>query len=79
MQQLPNQLGDIVNVTDATTRRNLQNSVVRYGVLIQYLGSLLLELGRTTMMLRINPATVGFSDSFFFYLVSHWNDSVLLY
>uniref|UniRef100_A0A0E0ATI5 Ubiquitin-like domain-containing protein n=1 Tax=Oryza glumipatula TaxID=40148 RepID=A0A0E0ATI5_9ORYZ len=57
LSQLPNQLGDIVNVTDATTRRNLQNSVVRYGVLIQYLGSLLLELGRTTMMLRINPAT----------------------
>ncbi|KAF0932629.1 hypothetical protein E2562_010499 [Oryza meyeriana var. granulata] len=57
LSQLPDQLGDIVNVTDATTRRNLQNSVVRYGVLVQYVGSLLLELGRTTMMLRINPAT----------------------
>uniref|UniRef100_J3MRX4 Ubiquitin-like domain-containing protein n=1 Tax=Oryza brachyantha TaxID=4533 RepID=J3MRX4_ORYBR len=57
LSQLPDQLGDIVNVTDATARRSLQNSVVRYGVLIQYLGSLLLELGRTTMMLRINPAT----------------------
>uniref|UniRef100_A0A0D9X6E4 Ubiquitin-like domain-containing protein n=1 Tax=Leersia perrieri TaxID=77586 RepID=A0A0D9X6E4_9ORYZ len=57
LSQLPNQLGDITNVTDATARRNLQNSVVRYGAIIQYIGSLLLELGRTTMMLRINSAT----------------------
>ncbi|KAL5219832.1 hypothetical protein ABZP36_024545 [Zizania latifolia] len=57
LSQLPNQLGDLVNVTDSTTRRNIQQNVVRYGVLVQYLGSLLLELGRTTMMLRINPAT----------------------
>ncbi|KAL5231694.1 hypothetical protein ABZP36_030470 [Zizania latifolia] len=57
LSQVPNQLGDLVNVTDSTTRRNIQQNVVRYAVLVQYLGSLLLELSRTTMMLRINPST----------------------
>ncbi|XP_062191859.1 ubiquitin-like domain-containing protein CIP73 isoform X6 [Phragmites australis] len=57
LSQLSTQLGDLVNVTDSATRRNLQSSAMRSGVLLQNLGSLLLELGRTTMMLRINPAS----------------------
>ncbi|VAH56987.1 unnamed protein product [Triticum turgidum subsp. durum] len=56
LSQLSTQLGDLGNVSDSTTRRNLQQSAMRQGVLLQSLGSLLLELGRTTMMLRINPA-----------------------
>ncbi|CAM0911443.1 unnamed protein product [Alopecurus aequalis] len=56
LSQLSTQLGDLGNVSDSTTRRNLQQSAMRHGVLLQNLGSLLLELGRTTMMLRINPA-----------------------
>ncbi|VAH72612.1 unnamed protein product [Triticum turgidum subsp. durum] len=56
LSQLSTQLGDLGNVSDSTTRRNLQQSAMRQGVLLQSLGSLLLELGRTTMTLRINPA-----------------------
>ncbi|PNT67057.1 hypothetical protein BRADI_3g19947v3 [Brachypodium distachyon] len=56
LSQLSAQLGDLVNVSDSATRRNLQHGAMRHGVLLQNLGSLLLELGRTTMMLRINPA-----------------------
>lgn len=44
---------------------------MRQGVLLQNLGSLLLELGRTTMTLRINPAPVGFCDNYV-YLISDW-------
>jgi uncharacterized ubiquitin-like protein YukD len=56
LSQLSTQLRDLGNVSDSTTRRNLQQSAMRHGVILQNLGSLLLELGRTTMMLRINPA-----------------------
>ncbi|KAE8785186.1 hypothetical protein D1007_41105 [Hordeum vulgare] len=55
LSQLSTQLGDLGNVSDSPTRRNLQQSAMRQGVLLQNLGSLLLELGRTTMTLRINP------------------------
>ncbi|XP_062194868.1 ubiquitin-like domain-containing protein CIP73 isoform X2 [Phragmites australis] len=58
LSQLSTQLGDLVNVTDSASRRNLQSNAMRSGVLLQNLGSLLLELGRTTMMLRINPASL---------------------
>ncbi|KAM0836504.1 hypothetical protein ACQ4PT_062269 [Festuca glaucescens] len=56
LSQLSTQLEDLGNVSDSATRRNIQQSAMRHGVLLQNLGSLLLELGRTTMMLRINPA-----------------------
>ncbi|CAL5066935.1 unnamed protein product [Urochloa decumbens] len=56
LSQLSAQLGDLQNVTDPATRRNLQSSAIRSGSLLQNLGSLLLELGRTTMLLHINPA-----------------------
>ncbi|RCV09614.1 hypothetical protein SETIT_2G043600v2 [Setaria italica] len=57
LSQLSAQLGDLQNVTDPATRRDLQSSAFRSGSLLQNLGSLLLELGRTTMLLRINPAS----------------------
>ncbi|KAK3121522.1 hypothetical protein QOZ80_8BG0655230 [Eleusine coracana subsp. coracana] len=57
LSQLSTQLGGLANVTDSATRRSLQSSAMRSGVLLQNLGSLLLELGRATMMLRINPAS----------------------
>ncbi|CAL5078480.1 unnamed protein product [Urochloa decumbens] len=57
LSQLSAQLGDLQNVTDPATRRNLQSSAIRSGSLLQNLGSLLLELGRTTMLLHINPAS----------------------
>ncbi|CAN6209408.1 unnamed protein product [Urochloa humidicola] len=57
LSQLSAQLGDLQNVTDPATRRNLQSNAFRSGSLLQNLGSLLLELGRTTMLLRINPAS----------------------
>ncbi|CAN6213200.1 unnamed protein product [Urochloa humidicola] len=57
LSQLSAQLGDLQNVTDPATRRNLQSSALRSGTLLQNLGSLFLELGRTTMLLRINPAS----------------------
>ncbi|XP_072962723.1 ubiquitin-like domain-containing protein CIP73 isoform X2 [Typha angustifolia] len=54
--QLARQLEDHVNVNDSMLRMNLQNSVFRSGTLLQELGSLLLELGRTTMMSRMGEA-----------------------
>lgn len=57
LSQLSAQLGDLENVTDPATRRDIQSSAVRMGSLLQNLGSLLLELGRTTMLLRINPSS----------------------
>jgi hypothetical protein len=57
LSQLSAQLGGLQNVTDPATRRDLQSSAFRLGSLLQNLGSLLLELGRTTMLLRINPVS----------------------
>lgn len=59
LSQLSGQLGDLQNLTDPATRRDLQSSSFRLGSLLHNLGSLLLELGRTTMLLRINPAPSG--------------------
>ncbi|WVZ61794.1 hypothetical protein U9M48_011611 [Paspalum notatum var. saurae] len=59
LSQLSAQLGDLQNLTDPATRRDLQSSSIRLGSLLHNLGSLLLELGRTTMLLRINPASSG--------------------
>ncbi|CAH9090411.1 unnamed protein product [Cuscuta epithymum] len=51
--QLSRQLEDQVNVTDATERMRIQSLAWRSGAFFQNLGALLLELGRTTMTLRI--------------------------
>ncbi|XP_020270415.1 uncharacterized protein LOC109845540 isoform X4 [Asparagus officinalis] len=55
---LARQLEDHTRVTDPVTRMNMQSSAMRSGLLMQKLGSMLLELGRTTMTLRMgqNPA-----------------------
>ncbi|XP_072994503.1 ubiquitin-like domain-containing protein CIP73 isoform X3 [Typha latifolia] len=56
LSQLARQLEDHTNITDPLMRRNLQDSVMNSGVLLQQLGSLLLELSRTTMTLRMGQA-----------------------
>ncbi|XVE71560.1 hypothetical protein DITRI_Ditri10aG0161100 [Diplodiscus trichospermus] len=53
LQQLARQLEDEGNVTDPSARLSAQSNAWRTGVLLQNLGSLLLELGRTTMTLRL--------------------------
>ncbi|XP_062158133.1 ubiquitin-like domain-containing protein CIP73 isoform X2 [Alnus glutinosa] len=54
--QLARQLEDQVNVTDPSMRLSTQSSVRRAGFLIHNLGALLLELGRTTMTLRLGQS-----------------------
>uniref|UniRef100_A0A7N0R8F8 Ubiquitin-like domain-containing protein n=1 Tax=Kalanchoe fedtschenkoi TaxID=63787 RepID=A0A7N0R8F8_KALFE len=46
------------NVTDASARMSMQSNAMRLGIVYRNLGALLLELGRTTMMIRMgdNPA-----------------------
>ncbi|XP_068644031.1 ubiquitin-like domain-containing protein CIP73 isoform X2 [Aristolochia californica] len=51
--QLARQLEDQTNINDSLARTNIQSSAMRSGVLLQNLGALLLELGRTTMTLRM--------------------------
>ncbi|MBA0693688.1 hypothetical protein Goari_004045, partial [Gossypium aridum] len=51
--QLARQLEDQVNVTDPSARLIAQTNALRTGALLHNLGSLLLELGRTTMTLRL--------------------------
>ncbi|XP_042444595.1 ubiquitin-like domain-containing protein CIP73 isoform X4 [Zingiber officinale] len=53
ISQFAGRLEDQASLTNTLMRGNLQNSVLRSGVLLQNLGSLLLELGRTTMTLRL--------------------------
>jgi hypothetical protein len=48
-----------VNVTDPSVRLSTQSSVRGAGYLIHNLGALLLELGRTTMTLRMGQTPVG--------------------
>ncbi|KAA8521612.1 hypothetical protein F0562_012285 [Nyssa sinensis] len=53
LSQLTRQLEDHANVTDPLARMNIQSNAMRSGDLLQNLGALLLELGRTTMTLRM--------------------------
>lgn len=62
-QQLARQLENQADVTDPLLRSNTQSRALRIGVLFYNLGALLLELGRTTMTLRLGQTPVG--------LVSH--------
>lgn len=57
LQQLTRQLGDQANVTNPVARIRMQSNALRSGALLQNLGAFLLELGRTTMTLRLgqNP------------------------
>lgn len=56
LSQLARRLEDHVSITDPLTRMDLQSSAIRSGVLLRNLGSLLLELGRTTMTLHMGQA-----------------------
>ncbi|XP_023761475.1 ubiquitin-like domain-containing protein CIP73 isoform X1 [Lactuca sativa] len=53
LMQLTRQLGDQNNVSDPVTRLRMQSNALRSGALLQNLGAFLLELGRTTMTLRL--------------------------
>ncbi|XP_058203336.1 ubiquitin-like domain-containing protein CIP73 isoform X4 [Rhododendron vialii] len=53
LSQLTRQLEDQANMTDPLARTSIQSNAMRSGVLLQNLGALLLELGRTTMTLRM--------------------------
>ncbi|XP_077217668.1 ubiquitin-like domain-containing protein CIP73 [Tasmannia lanceolata] len=53
LSQLATQLAEEAGVTDPLARMSIQSRTMRSGVLLQNLGALLLELGRTTMTLRM--------------------------
>ncbi|KAJ0503654.1 putative Ubiquitin-like domain-containing protein [Helianthus annuus] len=53
LTQLTRQLRDQTNVTDPVARLRMQSNALRSGALLQNLGAFLLELGRTTMTLRM--------------------------
>lgn len=61
VQQLTRQLGNQTNVTDPVARLRMQSNAMRSGDLLQNLGAFLLELGRTTMTLRMGQAPVCLS------------------
>ncbi|KAH0450272.1 hypothetical protein IEQ34_020964 [Dendrobium chrysotoxum] len=54
------------NVTDYEVRSNVQSSAFRTGFFLQNLGSLFLELGRTTMTLRMGQIPVDMFKDFSF-------------
>ncbi|XP_038700064.1 ubiquitin-like domain-containing protein CIP73 isoform X1 [Tripterygium wilfordii] len=54
--QLESQLEDQENVIDPSARMSAQSSAWRMGVLLHNLGAFILELGRTTMSLRLGQA-----------------------
>ncbi|WCJ30100.1 Ubiquitin-like domain-containing protein CIP73 [Euphorbia peplus] len=56
LQQLARQLESQVNVTDPAARFTTQSTAWRTGVQLYNLGAFLLELGRTTMTLRLGQA-----------------------
>lgn len=58
LQNLSRQLVDHVNVTDPSTRRLCQSNMLQSGNLLENLGISLMELGRTTMMLRLGQTPV---------------------
>lgn len=69
LSQLTRQLENHANVTDPSARRSIQSNALRLGAILQNLGALLLELGRTTMTLRMgqtpNDAVVNAGPAIF--------------
>ena len=59
VQDLAKQLEDQGNVSDPSARASIQSRAVRFGGLFQNFGSLLLELGRTVMTLRLGQTPVN--------------------
>lgn len=43
---------------DPMIRSQIQSDAMHMGLVMQHLGAMLLELGRTTMMLRMGPSPV---------------------
>jgi hypothetical protein len=60
-QQLARQLENQAHITDTAARHATQSSALRTGVQLHNLGALLLELGRTSMTLRLGQAPVRLS------------------
>ena len=61
-QQLATQLEGEATVTDAVARTEIQSAAMQNGIMMQNLGALLLELGRTTMTLRMGESSVCFGS-----------------
>lgn len=57
LDQLATQLEGEASVTDAVARSEIQAAAMRNGIMMQNLGALLLELGRTTMTLRMGHSS----------------------
>lgn len=58
-QQLARQLENQTDATDAQLRSTAQSRALATGVLFYNLGAFLLELGRTTMTVRMGQTPVG--------------------
>jgi hypothetical protein len=58
-QHLADQLENEVAITDATAREEVQRTAFNDGNLIQQIGALLLELGRTTLSLHMGQSPVS--------------------
>ncbi|XP_071690773.1 ubiquitin-like domain-containing protein CIP73 [Rutidosis leptorrhynchoides] len=56
LTQLTRELGNQTNITDPVARLRMQSNAMRSGDLLQNLGAFLLELGRTTMTLRMGQS-----------------------
>jgi hypothetical protein len=59
-QRLAEQLENEAAVTDARAREEVQHTAFNDGNLMQQIGALLLELGRTTLSLRMGQSPVSF-------------------
>eukprot|EP01018_Ginkgo_biloba_P013678 Gb_30758 [translate_table: standard] len=57
LSQLARQLEGEATVTDVMARDEIQSGALRNGIIMQNLGALLLELGRTTMTLRMGHSS----------------------
>lgn len=55
---LARQLMDQVQVTDSSTRMDIQMNARRSGSLLRNVGAMLLELGRTTRMMQLGETPV---------------------
>lgn len=58
LARLASQLENEMNLADVTARGELQSSALRDGILMQHLGALLLELGRSTLTVRMGSSPV---------------------
>jgi hypothetical protein len=57
-QQFVQHLERDAGATDGSARQAIQSEAIQAGILMQHLGAMLLELGRTTMTLRMGSSPV---------------------